>query len=132
MREQEKTILDKRSDLSPEAYAQERSEYEARLIEARKVAQSKKRRLEEASGKAMDTLREQLYLVVQSIANEQGYALVISNKNVIAGEKSLDITEETMKRLNEAVAENSFGDKGGVGMADPKFFTKARSLRSLK
>lgn len=105
LREQEKAILDKRGDLSPEAYAKERSEYESGLLEARKVAQGKKRKLEEASGAAMDVLREQLYLVVQSIANEQGYALVISNKNVIAGEKSLDITEETMKRLNEAVAE---------------------------
>ena len=57
--------------------------------------------LDEASGAAMDKLREELYLVAQQIANERGYSLVISNRDVIAGEKSLDITEEALKRLNE-------------------------------
>lgn len=105
LREEEKTLIEERNKLEQEAYAAKRQDYDAKLLEARKETQAKKRALEEASGHAMDVLREQLYLVVQSIANERGYELVISNKNVIAGEKSIDITEETMKRLNEAVAE---------------------------
>ena len=75
--------------------------YEERMISTRKMAQEKKRVLDEASGAAMDKLREELYLVAQQIANERGYSLVISNRDVIAGEKSLDITEEALKRLNE-------------------------------
>jgi Skp family chaperone for outer membrane proteins len=53
----------------------------------------------------MDTLREQLYLTVQSIADEKGYDLVISSRDVIAGAKSLDITEETLQRMNKNVSD---------------------------
>lgn len=105
LRAEEKKLQEERVELEPEAYAKNRQAYEAKLLEARKAAQEKKRQLEEASAQAMDVLRDQLYIVVQSIAKERGYELVISNKDVIAGEKSLDITEETMKRLNEAVVE---------------------------
>ena len=64
------------------------------------MAQSKKRALDEASNAAIDALRDALYEIVQGIAQERGYSLVISNSDVIAGEKSLDITELTMERLN--------------------------------
>lgn len=82
-----------------------RQVYEANLLELRKDAQQKKRALEEASNVAMNVLREELYVVVQEIANERGFELVISNKNVIAGEKSLDITKETLEIINKNLKE---------------------------
>ena len=101
LRAEEKALLEQRSKLSQEEYFSKRSAYEAKILEIRKQTQKKRRQLEDASNAAMDVLRDQLYVVVQSIANEREFELVISNQNVIAGEKSLDITEETMKRLNE-------------------------------
>ncbi|MCC6597385.1 MAG: OmpH family outer membrane protein [Alphaproteobacteria bacterium] len=102
---EEKELSQKMSALPQEDYAKKRLAYEEKLIDARKLAQSRKQTLEEASNKAMSDLREALYIVVQEIANEKKYALVISNQNVIAGEKSLDITEETLRRLNARVKE---------------------------
>jgi len=101
--QQEKILSDPAAQASPQDYAKKKRAYEEKLIAVRKMAQDKKRILEEASKKAMDSLRDQLYTVVQDIAHERGYSLVISNKDVIAGEKSLDITEETFRRLNEKV-----------------------------
>lgn len=103
LRTEEKEILEQRTQLSQEDYLKKRQAYEAKLLQIRKMTQEKKRRLEQASNKAMDELRDQLYIVVQSIATERGFELVISNKNVIAGEKSLDITKETMERLNKTL-----------------------------
>lgn len=103
LREEEKEILEERSKLSQEEYAKKRQAYETKLIAARKMAQEKKRMLEEASNVSMDALREHLYLVVEELADERGFELVISNKNVIAGEKSLDITQETLEKLNQQI-----------------------------
>jgi outer membrane protein len=101
LRKEEQELANVSKDISQEDYAKRRVAYEERMISTRKMAQEKKRVLDEASGAAMDKLREELYLVAQQIANERGYSLVISNRDVIAGEKSLDITEEALKRLNE-------------------------------
>ncbi len=103
LRTEEQKILEMRATLSSEEYAKKRQAYETKLIETRKMTQEKKRVLEEASNTSMDALREHLYVVVQSIANERGFELVISNKNVIAGEKSLDITQETLEKLNQEI-----------------------------
>lgn len=103
--QEEKELANEATSLPQEQYAKKRLAYEEKLNDTRKLAQSRKHALEEASNEAMNDLREQLYLVVQEIANEKGYALVISNQNVIAGEKSLDITEETLRRLNQRVKE---------------------------
>lgn len=101
----EEKILDQRGKISQEDYLKLRQVYEANLLELRKDAQQKKRALEEASNVAMNVLREELYVVVQEIANERGFELVISNKNVIAGEKSLDITKETLEIINKNLKE---------------------------
>jgi len=112
LRAEEKQILEERSKLSQEDYAKKRQVYETKLIETRKMAQDKKRMLEEASNKSMDDLREHLYVVVQTIANERGFELVISNKNVIAGEKSLDITQETLDKLDAQIKKIPLEIKG--------------------
>lgn len=103
LREEEKQLLEARGELPQADYQTKRQVYETQLLETRKMAQDKKRLLEEASGEALDRLREELYTVTKAIANERGFDLVISNKNVIAGETSLDITQETMKRINAAL-----------------------------
>ncbi|MEO5365331.1 MAG: OmpH family outer membrane protein [Magnetococcus sp. WYHC-3] len=112
LRAEEKNLQEQRADMPAEEYIQKRKAYEEKLLQTRQDAQEKKRALEEASGEATDALREQLYQVVQAIAHERGYALVISNRDVIAGEKSLDITEETLTRLDAAVQKIPFKLEG--------------------
>ena len=103
LRAEEKELIALQGDLSPEDYVKKRQAYEAKLFETRKEAQGKKRVLEEASARALDQLRSKLYEVVESIASERGFSLVISNQNVITGQASLDITEETMERINKTL-----------------------------
>lgn len=105
LRAEEKKILDQRGKIPQDDHLKQRQLYEAKLLKLRKEAQQKKRILDEASNAAMNILREQLYVVVQEIANTRGFELVISNKNVIAGEKSLDITKETLEKINQSLRE---------------------------
>ena len=103
LRSFEASLKDAQGKLPEEEVLSMKQDYETRLLETRRLAQNNKRNLEQASQKATARLRDVLYKVVQEIANEKKYDLVISNQNVIAGHMSLDITQETLARLNEAL-----------------------------
>lgn len=105
LRAQEKALIEQRAKLNKEDYAKKRREYEENLLKTRRYAQTKKQALEKAANEGMNVLRAKLYQVVEQIASERQYDLVISNKNVIAGAKTLDITEEALKRINASLKE---------------------------
>lgn len=100
LREDGKALFERRKDLSDEEFIKEQKKYEAELLEVRKLTQKQKRAFEEASGKALETLKDHLEEAVKEIAQEKGYGLVISNRNVIAGENSLDVTADTLKMMD--------------------------------
>lgn len=100
LREEGKVLLGQRKDLSPEEFAKKQKEYEGTLLEVRKMTQKQKRAFEGASIKSLSKLQDHLADVVRKIAKDKDYGIVISNRNVIAGEKSLDITDETIKAMN--------------------------------
>ena len=41
---------------------------------------------------------------MQKIAEDKGYELVITKQNVITGAASVDMTEEAIKQLNDAMS----------------------------
>jgi len=96
-----KALFEKRKDLGEEEFMKAQKDYEGKLLEVRKRTQKKKRDFEEASAKALKILKDQVSGAVKVVANEKGYALVISNRNVIAGSNDLDITEATIERMDK-------------------------------
>ncbi len=99
----EKALIAERENISKDEFAKKVQAFERRNIEVQRLAQSKKRDLDKASVDAVDRLREALFGVVQEILNERGFELVITHQNVIVGQKSIDVTDETMERLNAKV-----------------------------
>ena len=108
LREEGQVLFSQRKDLSEEEFVKKQKAYEEKVLEMRKVTQKQKRAFEEASNKALDKLKDHLTEAVKGIATEKGYALVISNRDVIAGESSLDITDATIKALNDQKIKISF------------------------
>ena len=108
LREKSKVLFEKRKELSEEDFVKERQKYEAELLDVRKLTQEKKRAFEEASTMSLLELRDTLTEVVQGIAKEEGYDLVISSRDVIVGENALNITNEALKRLNDKVFDIPF------------------------
>ncbi len=100
LRENEKALSEQRSSLSKEEFASKAKAFEEKLYKMRQQTQAKKRVLDEAFSKGMGQLREKLYEVVEGIAKTKGFNLVISKQNVIVGENSIDLTAETLKKLN--------------------------------
>lgn len=100
LRDEGKALFEKRKDLKEEEFAKQQKAYEGKLLELRKMTQKKKRAFDEASAAALEKLKDHLAATVRGIAKDKGYGLVISNRDVIAGEKSLDITDQTIKTMN--------------------------------
>ncbi|MAF98630.1 MAG: hypothetical protein CMH26_08355 [Micavibrio sp.] len=104
LRDDEQALAKKRESLSAEDFIDEKKEFELKVYKAQNEAQQKKKTLEERVAKAMNTLQEKLVSVIQELAEEKGYDLVLTKQNIIVGTDSIDLTEDAMKRLNKELS----------------------------
>ena len=100
LRQEQKEIEAKRNDLSKEELVKKFQEFEKRRIAARNKIQEQKGQLDQSYGRAMNTLTKVIYEVCQAIADEKEIDLVITKQNIVVGNKSLNITNEVMSRMN--------------------------------
>ncbi|NCT40841.1 MAG: OmpH family outer membrane protein [Alphaproteobacteria bacterium] len=100
LRSEGKALFEKRKELSEEEFAKQQRAYQEKLAGMSKLTQQNRRAFELASNVALQELQTELTKAVQSIASDKGYTLILSNRNVIVGAKSLDITDETIKQMN--------------------------------
>ncbi|MFN5588850.1 MAG: OmpH family outer membrane protein [Holosporales bacterium] len=100
LRDAEKELSRQRTILDPEAYSEKRKEFERRIGDAQRDVQDKKRRLEAAYAKAMDTIQQKVVEILQKISEERKYMLVLPSGQIVLVESSLDITAEVLKTLN--------------------------------
>ena len=101
LRASERELVDQRSILSPEAYAQRRQRLERRAKEAQRKASAKKREIERALAIAMTKVRRNLRKITAAIAKERSVSLVLPGSTVILFERKYDISKEVLKRLDE-------------------------------
>ena len=103
LRAAESELADNRTTLSPEAFAERRREFEERVTEAQREAQTTRASLDQAVERAMASVRSKLIEVIADIAQERGATLVLSKAQVILVDRSLDLTDEAVMRLNEVM-----------------------------
>ncbi len=101
LREADEELKKKRSMLTPEAYAKRRRELEERAKRAQADVQSQRRRLEQALNTARAKLRRSMLQVVTDLAGERKIDLVLPRTSVVLSARTLDITVETLERLDE-------------------------------
>ena len=86
LHEADKELARQRSLLTPEAFAERR-----------------RRQLDRASAEAHDAIKAALVDVVRAMAEERGFNLVLPAAEVLFFGRRLDLTEEVMARLDEAL-----------------------------
>lgn len=101
---EEKKILEARKDLSEADFAKKVQAFEKERLALQKTSLEYRNVLAEASDKAERQLMDKVTQVVEQIATERQYSLVITKQNVIVGANSLEITDEALKRLDAAVS----------------------------
>jgi len=105
LRSNEKSLVEQRSTLSPEAFAKKRQEFEKELVEKQRLVQGKKRALEEAVIKSTALLRGEIATIVAALSAQNNYDIVLTRQSVVIAAKSVDITDNVMTQLNDTVTQ---------------------------
>lgn len=100
----EQELSERHASMPADEFAEKRKGFETRFVETRRLTLKRKKSLDDAVNTAMSALTEHIYKIVQEIADERGYNMVLSRQNVVVGGESVDVTEDAMKRLNKAVS----------------------------
>jgi Skp family chaperone for outer membrane proteins len=65
----------------------------------------RRKMLDQSFTDAMNVVRDRLLSIVQAVAHEKGANLVLVKQQVLWTDKSLDVTDEVLARLNKALPE---------------------------
>lgn len=101
LRQSEQDLQQQRSILSPDVYQQRLREFRDRVAEVQKSVQQRRRALDQAFTMSMNKVRDALVTVIAEIADERGAKVVLFKDHIVIAEKSLDISEEALHRLND-------------------------------
>lgn len=101
LRASEQDLQQQRATLAPEDYQQRLRAFRNRVTDVQKSVQERRRALDQAFTMAMNQVRDELVAVIAEIANKRGAQVVLFKEHIVIAEKSLDISDEALRRLNE-------------------------------
>lgn len=101
--EEEKNLVEAKKKLQEEDFIKQAKEFEKNRIALQKLSDEYRQKLNAAALEAEKGLMTEIVKVVQKIAADKAYDLVITKQNVIVGAVEIDLTEEAMKILNKEV-----------------------------
>lgn len=112
LRKAEQELLGQRAVLAPEAFAQRRRQFEEQAKKAQREVQTRKRALDRSFAIAKNKIRVAMFEVVKDVADEKKINIVMAKSGVLMSKKELEITAETMKRLNKKLPSVKVGSPG--------------------
>ena len=101
LRQTEQDLQQQRAILAPDAYQQRLREFRDRVAEVQRSVQQRRRALDQAFAMSMNQVRDVLIEVIAELADENGVKIVLLKSQIVIAEKSLDISDEALRRLNE-------------------------------
>ncbi len=101
LRKAEQELLGQRSILAPEAFAQRRRQFEEQAKKAQREVQIRKRALDRTVAIAKNKIRVAMFEIAKALADEKKINIVLAKSGVLMSKKELEITAETIKRLNK-------------------------------
>lgn len=99
----ENELLKKRSTLSKEEFEKERQAFEKDIINVDSKLKDMRRQLDESMARAMGELRAESTKIIAEIAKEKELEMVLSQDAVVLAEKSMNITDLVVERMNKQV-----------------------------
>ena len=100
LREAERELARQATILAPDALAQKRREFEGRIAEVQTGMQARKRELDQAFAYGMKEVQRTLTMIIAALAKERDFNLVLPHGQIVFSDSSLNITDETLRRLN--------------------------------
>ncbi|MFB3134470.1 MAG: OmpH family outer membrane protein [Rhodospirillales bacterium] len=102
----------KRAILAPETFAEERRQFEERLVQVQRTIQKRKKDLERVAAEAVKKVEAVLNKIITDVAKEQSLGLILRKNQTVLVAKELDITPYVLKRLDTALPALKVSDPG--------------------
>lgn len=87
--------------LSQDALGKKQKEFEATATKAVKKMTERKQAMEKAYAKALGEIQKNLQGIIEDMAKAQGFTVAIPTSQLIYADKSMDITDEIIKKLDD-------------------------------
>lgn len=104
LREEEQALTQQRAILAQDAFQKKFKEFQDRVADVQRQAQTSNRQLQQAFQGAMEKVNQELIKVIGEIAKETKADIVMDRRAIIIGHKRLDVSEEALKRLDSRLA----------------------------
>ena len=101
LRKDQQGLLEQRSVLSDEAFAKRRRQFEIRARKEQQEVRTRKLAIDRALRVAGNKIKSTFRKIAKDVATENKINIVMAKSVVLLSMKNLEITAETMKRLNK-------------------------------
>jgi outer membrane protein len=88
--------------LSPDAQEKRKAEIQKAITDAKRFREDSEQEIQGRLDTAMETMQNRLIPLIEKIGQEKGYSLIVGKQFTIWRDPKFDITEEVIKRFNEA------------------------------
>jgi Skp family chaperone for outer membrane proteins len=105
LRQAEQDLGKAHGHLAAAAYTEREQQLRQRFIAVERHVDMRRKMLDQSFTDAMNVVRDRLISIVKDVAHEKGANLVLVKQQVLWADKSLDVTDEVLARLNKALPE---------------------------
>ena len=112
LRSANEELARKRAILAPETFAEERRQFEERLVQVQRTVQKRKKGLDRVAAEAVKKVEAVLNKIITEVAKEQALGLILRKRQTVLVATELDITPHVLKRLDTALPSLKVSDPG--------------------
>ena len=100
LHEVDRNLAAQRNVLTPEAFAEQRRSFETEVAAVQRMAQERRRQLDQVAAAALNEVRSAMIQVVGELADTRGFNLVLPTSGLLLFAPEIDLTDEAMARLD--------------------------------
>jgi len=101
LRQSEQELSKSHDQLPTNVYAEREQQLRQRFLSVERHVQARRKVLDQAFTDSMNTVRSNLSEIVEAVAHQHGANIVIVKQQALWADKSLDVTDEVLGRLNK-------------------------------
>lgn len=101
LKKQDTELSKQKSLLSAEAFETKRQEFKKQVVSVQKDVQVKRQELDKAYTQVLSQIQSSVLQIVADLSKEKGFDIAVPASQVLYAEKTLDISDEVLTRLNK-------------------------------
>jgi outer membrane protein len=110
LKKSEKSLIKASKGKNRDDFLKKQKAFQDEILESKKKVAELNQKMDKAIGSALKKLKDEIIDVVEDIADDNEYDMVLSNTNVLVVSEKIDITSDVMNALNKEISTISVRD----------------------